>query len=75
LWAHELSHHWWGDLATCTTAEDMWLNEGWASYSEQERTIGNFYTPDYPLFYALLNKTLELKDKKGYKKLLFKTFY
>ena len=34
LWAHELSHHWWGDLATCSTAEDMWLNEGWASYSE-----------------------------------------
>jgi Peptidase family M1 domain/Peptidase M1 N-terminal domain len=34
LMAHELSHHWWGDLATCTTAEDMWLNEGWASYSE-----------------------------------------
>ncbi len=34
LWAHELSHHWWGDLATCSTAEDMWLNEGWATYSE-----------------------------------------
>ncbi len=34
LWAHELSHHWWGDLATCSTAADMWLNEGWASYSE-----------------------------------------
>jgi hypothetical protein len=34
LMAHELSHHWWGDLATCSTAEDMWLNEGWASYSE-----------------------------------------
>ena len=34
LWAHELSHHWWGDLATCTTPEDMWLNEGWAVYSE-----------------------------------------
>ncbi|MFN0213391.1 MAG: M1 family metallopeptidase [Saprospiraceae bacterium] len=34
LWAHELSHMWWGDLATCSTAEDMWLNEGWASYSE-----------------------------------------
>lgn len=34
LWAHEFSHHWWGDLATCSTAEDMWLNEGWAVYSE-----------------------------------------
>jgi len=34
LFAHELSHMWWGDLATCRTAEDMWLNEGWASYCE-----------------------------------------
>lgn len=34
LWAHELGHMWWGDLATCSTAEDMWLNEGWASYCE-----------------------------------------
>jgi aminopeptidase N len=34
LWAHELSHHWCGDLATCRNAEEMWLNEGWASYSE-----------------------------------------
>ncbi len=34
LWAHEFSHHWWGDLATCSTAEDMWLNEGWAVFSE-----------------------------------------
>lgn len=34
LMAHEFSHHWFGDLVTCETAEDMWLNEGWASYSE-----------------------------------------
>jgi len=34
LMSHELAHMWWGDLATCRTAEDMWLNEGWASYSE-----------------------------------------
>jgi len=33
LMAHELSHHWWGDLVTCSTPEDMWINEGWASFS------------------------------------------
>lgn len=32
--AHELSHHWWGDLVTCRTAEDMWINEGSAVYCE-----------------------------------------
>lgn len=32
--AHELSHHWWGNLVTCRTAEDMWINEGSAVYCE-----------------------------------------
>lgn len=32
LMTHEFAHHWWGDLLTCETAEDMWINEGWASY-------------------------------------------
>lgn len=34
LFYHELAHHWWGDLVTCSTAEDMWINEGWATFSE-----------------------------------------
>lgn len=34
LMAHELSHHWWGDLVTCETAEDMWINEGMARWCE-----------------------------------------
>jgi len=34
LMAHEFSHHWFGNLVTCSSAADMWLNEGWASYCE-----------------------------------------
>lgn len=34
LYAHELFHLWFGDLITCSRAEEMWLNEGFASYSE-----------------------------------------
>ncbi|MDR2009869.1 MAG: T9SS type A sorting domain-containing protein [Bacteroidales bacterium] len=34
LFYHELAHHWFGDLITCSSAEDMWLNEGWATYCE-----------------------------------------
>ncbi|HTL81450.1 MAG TPA: M1 family aminopeptidase [Bacteroidia bacterium] len=40
IMAHELSHHWFGDPTTCRTESDMWLNEGWASYSEHIFTEG-----------------------------------
>lgn len=31
---HELFHHWFGDLITCERPEEMWINEGFANYSE-----------------------------------------
>lgn len=32
--AHEAAHSWWGNLLTCASQEDMWINEGFATYSE-----------------------------------------
>ncbi|MBR4136084.1 MAG: T9SS type A sorting domain-containing protein [Bacteroidales bacterium] len=34
LYGHELFHHWFGDLITCERPEEMWINEGFASYAE-----------------------------------------
>lgn len=34
LYAHELAHMWFGDKITCSSPEDMWLNEGWAVFNE-----------------------------------------
>ena len=30
--AHELSHMWFGNKVTCSSAEDMWLNEGFGQF-------------------------------------------
>ncbi len=61
-YAHELSHMWFGDMLTCSTAEDMWLNEGWASFCQI------FYTE---VLYGEEDFKLGMRDKL--KEVLMKT--
>lgn len=57
--AHELAHQWWGNFVTCRTFKDIWLNEGFATYSEllwREFTSGIQYRNE------LLNRYTRFSD-------------
>lgn len=57
LMAHELAHHWFGDKITCNSWEDIWLNEGFATYLS-----GLTYEHLYPSNYWLQFKKTKINS-------------
>ncbi len=55
LLAHELAHQWFGDKITCGSWEDIWLNEGFASYC-----VGLVYNRYSPELYWPLWKSIQV---------------
>jgi alanyl aminopeptidase len=51
--AHELAHQWFGDLVTTAWWDDIWLNEGFASWTANK--IVNEYHPEWKMNIAELN--------------------
>ena len=54
--AHELAHQWWGDLVTCGTWADIWLNESFATYSE---ALWREHEGGFPALKSYMVDTLE----------------
>ena len=62
LTAHELAHQWFGNNVTCSSWSDIWINEGFATYS-QYLMLEKLY-PDEALaqIIAYQNKSMEYLD-------------
>lgn len=51
--AHELAHQWFGDLVTMAWWDDVWLNEGFATWMANK--IANEYNPEWHMGISELN--------------------
>jgi aminopeptidase N len=72
--AHELNHHWNGDLVTCRDWSHAWLNEGGATYGEVE-AVENIWGVKERDYYAHgLAKTYFAEDRRYRRPIVCNTF-
>jgi aminopeptidase N len=75
VYAHELSHEWFGNLITCEKAEEMWINEGSATlcallineilYQDDDPNVDGYKTGIRDLHRSVLTET-HLRDGAYY---------
>lgn len=72
--AHELNHHWNGDLVTCRDWSHAWLNEGGATFGEVE-AVEHLFGDKARDYYALgLSKVYFGEDRRYRRPLVCNTF-
>lgn len=69
-WAivHELSHQWWGNLVTCATLQDFWLNEGITTFMTAAWKEHRYGRAAYEAELAVARSRLDKARAKGFDK-------